>query len=88
MTDQQQLKEALIAAFDQLKQQGALLAAVMAEVAAIREAVFENDLERLVRYQELLAVEVTKTIPQIAAATQALDAIIRLLSDGVDLRMN
>jgi hypothetical protein len=73
------LKDAMVSAFEHLKAQDALLSAVIADVAALREALCEKSPEILVRHEELLAQKMAEPTPRIASSALLFDEIIHLL---------
>ena len=82
MTAENDLRHALIAAFEHLKEQNALLLMMQCELAALRESVFEDNAQALVRFEELLALKGADALPEIANSSQVFDSIVQLLKGG------
>jgi hypothetical protein len=78
MTNQDELSEALGLAFAHIRALHATLAAVMTDVAALRQIVLRGS-KTSRRYRQALASEVLKAKPLVAIAMQAYDKeIVRL----------
>jgi hypothetical protein len=83
MADEKNFKQSLISAFEQLKSQHATMTALVCDVAALRTALLENAPVTLVRYEQLLAEEITNATPTMASAAQVYDDLILALKGDV-----
>jgi adenosine deaminase len=83
MADQKALKDALISAFERLKEQDVLLSTVRADLDSLKEALFEKDAATLVRYEELFAAKAEELVHKTSDSAEIYDAIIEILKhDG------
>lgn len=73
---------ALIAAFEHLKAQDALIFALSSDLAALRGALLENRPERIVRFEEILASELTTSAKSIADSQRVFDETILQLRES------
>jgi hypothetical protein len=73
------LKEALIAAFEQMKIHFEGVAFSMCEVASLRTVLMEQSVEIQNRYSEILKEEVAKARQTVSSATQVYDDLIAAL---------
>ena len=82
MSDEKNLRESLISAFEQLKSQYQTIAEMICDVAALRTVLLENSLEGQTRYKEVFAEEIQKATPVMVSATQVYDDLILALRTG------
>jgi hypothetical protein len=82
MSDEKNLRESLISAFEQLKSQYRTIAEIICDVAALRTVLLENSLETQNRYKEVFDEEIQKATPAIVSATQVYEDLIEALKSG------
>ena len=82
MSDEKNLRESLISAFEQLKSQYRTIAEIICDVAALRTVLLENSLEGQTRYKEVFAEEIQKATPTMVSATHVYDDLIQALKSG------
>jgi hypothetical protein len=78
MSDEKNLRECLISAFEHLKSQYQTIAEMICDVAALRTVLLEGQ----TRYKEVFAEEIQKATPVMVSATQVYDDLILALRSG------
>jgi hypothetical protein len=79
MSDEKNLKKSLISAFEQLRTQYGIIAAMICDVAALRTVVLGDSPEMQTKYATLFAREIEEATPAIAAGTKLYDELILTL---------